>query len=256
MFFSNNEGPEMPRDFTRVKRKLVSALWLGAAAKAASLRYPARKRNKQMTMLTLTNADELSEVYVLVSNKIILKEGVVAWNYSFFKVMRLETELQSVVGKTRYEQSVLNPDHEVRRSFPKEIINLDFTSQDPQEAEGRIENELQSIEETIKIQSGYLTSQKELFVLIYTTLINSHSITCDKIAENSDAKTVRGWPGFNFTGFPNRISEANAKVRIIKHSLCQFSSKYGLIFNLEGETQEQINGNTFVYSVAGIVKRR
>lgn len=245
----------MPYNFSGLKRKLVNALWLEAVVRAGSMKYPTRRRNKQMTMLTLTNADELSEIHVFIAKKIIVKEDVVAWNYSFFKVMRLETELQSVIGKTRYEQSICNPTHEVRRHFPKEIINLDFTSQDPQETDGRIENELQSVEETIRIQSEHLTSEKELFVLIYTTLINSNNMVCDRIAQSSDAKIVRGWQGLNFTEFPNQITDANTKTRIIKHLLSQFSSKYGLVFNAEGEIQEQINGNTFVYSIAGIVKK-
>jgi hypothetical protein len=245
----------MPRELSEVKKKLVTELWLKTVVKAGAIRYPTRKRNKQMTMLTLTNADELGEIYVFLSNKIIVKEGVLAWNYSFLKVMRLETELQSVAGKSRYERSICDPAHEARRFFPREIINLDFTSQDPQETDGRIENELQAVEETISIQSEGVVSEK-VFVIIYTTLVDSHDILCTRIVQNSNAKVVVGWPGLNTAGLPNQIGDANAKMQVIKNLLNQFTSKYGLVFELEGEIQEQINGDKFVYSIAGIVKKR
>jgi hypothetical protein len=245
----------MPRKFSEVKKKFLSELWLKTVVKAGSIRYPTRKRNKQMTMLTLTNADELSEIYVFLSNKIIVKEGVLAWNYSFLKVMRLETELQSVAGKSRYERSICDRTHEARRFFPKEIINLDFTSQDPQEIDGRIENELQSVEETLSIQSERVVPEK-VFVIIYTTLIDSRNLLCDRIAQNSNAKVVSGWLGLDTAGFQNQITDANMKMRVIKNLLNQFSSKYGLVFDIEGEMQEQVNGDRFVYSIAGIVRKR
>ena len=157
----------MPHDFSEVKKRLVGGLWLNTIVRAGSIRYPKRTRNKQMTMLSLTNEDELSEIYLLLSRKIIVKEGVLAWNYSLFKVMRMETEGVSAVGKSRYEKSMCTATDETKAFFPREIINLDFTSQDPQDTDGRIENELESVEETIKIQSGYVASEKEVFAMIY-----------------------------------------------------------------------------------------
>ena len=65
------------------------------------------------------------------------------WDQRYIKRIRLETEsIDIVLGGSPYEQSILGNNCPLQEHFPRDIINLDFTSQDPDLGNGRIEKEL------------------------------------------------------------------------------------------------------------------
>lgn len=240
-----------------IKNRLIDDLWIPTSLEGGKLFYPKLRKNKKMKILALTCDDNFNEVAKFIENKISQKGLITIWNYDRFKATRLDSEgiAGKVLGATRYEESIQGENHKVVEYFPFDILSLDFSSQDPEIENGRIEKEILGLEKTIKIQREKSQGISG-FILLYTTLINSKELNCATIIENCGNIRVQGWRnGIIFNGIPEITTDYESKIRIIESVLNQLSSKYNFDIQLNRISIE-LENLKYIYSFAGIIKYR
>lgn len=244
-------------DINSIKNELIENLWIEVAKKGGDTFFPRLRKNKKMKALTLTNDTNYNEVQKLIDSKLTQKGNVFVWNHDNFKAIRLDSDgkVKKVLGATRYEDSITDSSHELMKHFSFDFINLDFSSQDPESEDGRLEHEIKSLEYTIKLQKEKREGKKG-YVLIFTTLINSKGLNCEALIQNCRGIAVNGWTqDLGFQGDPTFVTEYIKKVEIIESILNQLSEKYQ--YNIEIEKMERIHQEgKCICSIAGIIKHR
>jgi hypothetical protein len=242
-------------EISEIKTQSINDLWLPKVKKAGEIFYPKLRKNKKMKLLTLTDDRNFQEIKVFEENSLTTKDCVIAWTYSHIKKLRLETELSPTIvfGPARYEDSISSSSFSLRSHFPFDVINLDFSSQDPYLETGRVEKEIECLEKTIILQSAQRNKE---FVLVYTTLLNSNSLNYMSIVSTSNAVHVPGWSGIPSGNFPPSITDQMEKIRCIESVLSEICLKYN--YNGEFEKRFYSVGGTrkYICSIAGLVSRR
>lgn len=239
---------------SRVRDVLIDSLWLPTAQKWGDTVRPSRKKNKRMKLLTLTSDVSFREVAKFEEGELTRREHVVAWNYSHIKKLRLETEISpaKVFGPPRYENCASSSSFPIKEYFPFDVINLDFSSQDPSLEAGRIEQEIGSVEDTIKLQKA---KGGDSFVLVYTTVLNSNALDYESIVQTSNNMPMSGWSGLHSEEFPGRIGKQDEKMRCIETVVSKICSKYGYNYETEVKAISIGKRNRYViYSVAVLVR--
>ncbi len=243
-------------DIAAIKNQLIDEMWLPIAERAGRTFRPHLKKNKKMKVLTLTNDKNFREVIELVRHKITRKDLIYGWHKARATAFRLEVEgkMATVFPGMTYEDSLETETHEITNEFPFDIINLDFSSQNPERINGRIEREIRSLEKTLKVQTEL---DVDGMALIYTTLLDSANISTTKIKANSDGINVSGWPGLRFNGIPATISQEDKKTRCLKDILEQFINKYSCenVGAIESSAKNLSNGSGTICSLGVILKR-
>ena len=239
-------------DYDQIKTQLVRDLWFPTIRNGGDILYPRLKKNKQMKVFTLTTDTNFEEITTLMSNKLSQKERIIAWTQSQFKQLRLETNvsLYIVFGGTRYEDSISSPSFQLNDHLPFDVINLDFSSQDPSFDAGRVEKEIISLEKTIRMQRNRNTNN---FILIYTTILNSNNLNLTSICSASDTCQVTGWQGLTIE-YPSDISDNNQKINCIESILCKISQKYNYSYNFN-KMNIYLSGTKIVFSIAGLLRK-
>lgn len=244
-------------DVNSIKNELIENIWIRAAKKGGDTFFPRLRKNKKMIALTLTSDTNYKEVQKLIDSKLTQKGYVFVWNHDNFKAIRLYSDgkVKKVLGATRYEDSITDSSHELMEHFPFDLVNLDFSSQDPESEDGRLEREIKSLEYTIKLQKEK-RDKKKGYVLIFTTLINSKDLNCDTLIQNCRGIAVNGWTqDLVFQGNPTVVTEYSKKVEIIESILNQLSEKHQYNIEIEKMEREQEEGK-HICSIAGIIKHR
>jgi len=239
-----------------LKDKLIDELWVPISIRAGDILFPRNKKNKKMKLLTLTSDDNFNEIVQLIVKRITQNRLTVAWNHDYIKMIRLESEgiACKILGPRKYEDSISSSPPEVLVDFPFDIINLDFSSQEPELEDGRIEKEVLSLENTIKLQKER-NQDKKGFLIIYTTILNSKEINCRELISNSNNIRIDGWSGcLCFDSLPNNPSNHEDKIKIIKMIFAQLSSKYNFDLELENNVIKLQDLNKCMLSIAGIIK--
>ena len=217
---------------TTLKDQLIDNLWLPQVKEAKKLIHPRRRKNAQMSLLTLTDGIDMREIFRFEEEKLIEKQDVVAWVKTMNK--RWRAEVVASVGYAYdgpvYDDSFLDSSCLVSNNFPYDIINLDFHSQEPPNEQGRLEKEMKKIETIFSLQKQSACNR---FVLIYTTIIDSFALNVNAIIQVSDAMHVIGWSGLNLDGFTNPISDFKQKKEFLEAFINRISEKYG--YKCEGE---------------------
>lgn len=237
-----------------LKDRLITELWLPIAIEAGTGFYPKLRKNKKMRLLSLTNDRNFNEIVRFEENKLTQREDVAVWTKDTLKRIRLETEsIDIVLGGSLYEQSILGNNCPLQEHFPRDIINLDFTSQDPDLGNGRIEKELESLEKTVNLQNQ---KQGKNFLLIYTTIIDSCNLDKDGIVRTSDSIRINGWGGLNINNFSQPLSDENEKKAFIEEAIKGMCQKYGYRNSRSNNQVIDIPScNEKLYSIAGIYVR-
>ena len=231
------------------KDRLINELWLPNVKRGGDIFYP-KKKNKKMKLLTLTNKN-FQEIIKLEKNNITTKESITAWTYGYIKKLRLETELPvAIFGPTRYEDSISSSSFSLSNHFPFDIINLDFSSQDPDFEIGRVEKEIQSLEKTIRIQKQ---RGKNRFILIYTTLLNSNYLSYKTIVNESNNIFVSEWLGLSSEDFSSRISDQKEKMKCIETVLTEICLKYKYQAKIEMKYFSLEENRKYLYSIVGLL---
>jgi hypothetical protein len=169
--------PSLPH---AIKKLVVNDLWLPLARKGGDHLFPLKRKHKGMKLLTLTDMDH-QEVKIFEENKLTKREDVVAWNHSYHQALRLETELgpSKVLSIGRFDDVMNDGGREILDDLPCELLNMDFFSQNPSSAKGRIEKEVNG-ENIIVERLNKL--QVKGFVLFYTTLMDQIDLHITSLA--------------------------------------------------------------------------
>jgi hypothetical protein len=235
-----------------MKTNLLEDLWLPFAIEGGKILYP-RRRNKKMKLLTLTYAKNFKEIEMLEEKNLTEKEHITAWTSTYIVQVRLETELgpATIIGSSRYEDSITHQNFKIRDKFPFDIINLDFTSQDPYFELGRVEKELASLEMTIKLQADH---DNNGFVLIYTTLLNSKDMRFSQIIDTSRSISAAQPLPINNTTFSSTIQDQSEKISCLEQLYEKICCKYYSGIDYE-KIIRPLNGDvTSLCSFAGILR--
>lgn len=242
-------------EIPEIKTQLLSDLWLPSVRRGGDIFYPQLRKNKKMKLFTLVDDKNFQEIIIFEQNGLTSKELVTVWTYSHIKKLRLETELSParVFGPTRYEDSISSSSFSLSSHFPFDVINLDFSSQDPEIESGRVEKEIECLEKTIMLQRE---QSDKGFVMIYTTLLNTNSLDPGSIISTSNALLVPGWTGISPGIFSPSITDQMEKIRFIERVLGDMCSKYN--YNSEFEKRYHSVGETpnYICSIAVLMKRR
>ena len=237
-----------------LKDRLIAELWLPIAIDAGTGFYPRLRKNKKMRLFSLTNDRNFNEIVKFEENKLTQREDVAVWTKDTLKRIRLETEsIDIVLGGSLYEQSILGNNCPLHEHFPMDIINLDFTSQDPDLGNGRIEKELESLEKTVNLQNQ---KQGKNFLLMYTTIIDSNNLNKDGVIHTSDSIRVNGRDGLNINNFSQPLIDENSKKSFIEEVIKEICQKYGYRNSTSNNQVIDIPScNEKLYSIAGIYVR-
>jgi len=235
---------------TQFKDKLVEELWLPTTQKWGNVLRPRAKKIRKLRLLTLTSDVSFEEVTKFEKEELTQRECVVAWNFSYFKKLRLETEISpaKVFGPPRYENCASSASFPIKEYFPFDVINLDFSSQDPAFEAGRIEKEIVSVENTIKLQK---IKGSDSFILVYTTVLNANDLDYEGLVQTSNSIPASGWLGLPSEEFPVKIGKQEEKMRCIETVVSKMCSKYG--YNCKTEMKDipiRKDNRYVIYSVA------
>lgn len=233
-----------------LKDQLIDSLWLPKVREGGSSFYPKRRKHKQMKLFTLTNGTNFNEIIRLIEERLVQGNGSVAWVNAMMKRGRLEAEavLESVFDGSVYDDSFLSFSCPLFNCFAFDVVNLDFSSQEPELNEGRIEQEIKSLEKTINFQKQ---KGAKRFVLIYTTIIDSNAINKDRIIQTSNSMTVQGWQGLDLSSTP--LLDLNGKKNLLKEIVSKICEKYGYRDGQMNDATHNINNSQYhLYSVSGI----
>lgn len=207
-----------------IKERLIDELWMPVVENGGSIFYP-RQRNKKMKLFTLTSPSNFREVTAIMNSKLTRKDLITGWNYKSANRWSLEAEgkMDIVLGSTRYEDSIISCVHEIRKRFPFDIVNLDFSSQNPELEINRLEREILGVEHTVKLQ---VEKKNRGMVLIYTTLLNSNQLHLERIKQNSDRIKIQGWNGLSIDRLPSTAADCCKKTKCLEETLQQICFKY------------------------------
>jgi hypothetical protein len=178
-------------------------------------------------MLSLTSDENFVEIPAFVDAKLTLRDTVFLLTYSNFRRMRLESEGFEVLTTARYEDIISSTSNELTESFPFEILNLDFLSQDPTAHDGRVEREIESIEITFKLENERQSGALRGFILIYTTLIDEKTIDLRGLVTKLNSHSVDGWSGMNPSHYPNAATTLDQKLSSLEKLVKDMAAKYG-----------------------------
>lgn len=237
-----------------VRDVLIDSFWFPTTQKWGNTLCPTRKKNKRMKLLTLLSDVSFREVAKFEEGELTRKEHVVAWNYSYPKKLRLETDISpvKVLGPGRYENCASSSSFSIEEYFPFDVINLDFASQDPSLEAGRIEKEIGSVEDTIKLQKA---KGGDSFILFYTTVLNSNDLDYERIVQTSNNMPMLRWSGLPSEEFTGRIGKQDEKIRCIKTVVSEICSKYGYSYKTEVKAIPVGKGDKYVIcSIAVLVR--
>jgi len=237
------------------KEQLVENLWLPYTKEAGQLFYPRLRKNKKMKIFSLTNENNLSDILKFEENNLIQRDDCIVWARTSFKKIRLETEsVGGVLGPAHYPDTVLTNATAIAGHFPRDIINLDFSSQDIAIEDGRIEKEISSVEKTIELQNN---SGGDKFLLFFTTIIDDRNINAADVKATSDAIQMNGWAGLNIEGFTSPIVDLENKKSFLREVISRLCAKYGYECTKIDINNIDIPSRTEkVFSVAGLFCRR
>jgi len=244
----------MPR-ISEIKTQLINNSWLPNVKVGGEILYPKLRKNKKMKLLTLTDDTNFQEITIFEQNNLTSKDYIIVWTHSHIKKLRLETELSpaKVFGPARYEDSILGPSFSLDNHFPFDIINLDFSSQNPDLESGRIEKEIQCLEKTIMLQ---MVHGNKGFILMYTTLLNSNNLDYINMVNTSNAIHMPGWSGLNPNDFSASITDHMGKSRCLENVLNKICSKYNYNGQFKTEYCRTNETRKYVCSIVGFLTAR
>ena len=241
----------MEEDLINLKTKIANEFWKVKFTEIGQLVEP-RKKKKALKVLSLTNSRNTEEVKILTCEHISSKSNLFAWCNDSIESLSLasESKYNDIIDDTKFEETLLNcPTHKIDGCFPFHIFNMDFTSQSPESANGRMEKELHSIEKVIEKQKS--VNSPSSWLMLFTTLIDNKPIDADEIVRNSDTFSRGGWDGLALskTGSVNVRAEIKA---ILLEFFEKIKDKYGLNVTIDSFTKP-IDINE-VFSISIMVK--
>jgi len=242
-------------EYDIAKSQFIQDLWLPCVRKGGDYFVPRKRKNKELNVFTLTSDTNFQEISSFIKNGLTKQGKIFAWTHSHIKRMRLETEFSdvNVLGLSKYETSIANPNFILKNHFPFHVINLDYLCQEPRCEPGRLEKEIIGIERTISFQR----ERRSECILIFTTLLNGNNMNLQAICDESDSIRVPRWRGLlnDDRDKVTPISDNQQKIAILNEILTDLSGKY--YYSIELRTKSiPLPDGTIAYSVVAILKER
>lgn len=239
-------------DIDILRGQLTEELWL-PVIKEAGKHFYGRRKNKRMKLFTLTDGVIFNELIRLEAEGLIQRGDAVLWVSNMIKAIRAETESRGAVfSGSICDEAVLGASCQLKPLFPCDILNMDFSSQDYNSNNSRIERELEKTEQFFNLQN-----QKRCtgFVILQTTVINVETLNRDMVRNNSDNMREDGWGGLVLDSFPQTVVDNTQKGDFIKHVLQTLCQKYKYRVLKIANAVKIIDSNQQLTSIAGIFVR-
>lgn len=235
-----------------LRDQLIEELWL-PIAKEGGTHFYSRRKNKQMKLFILIDGVNFNGISRLEEEGLICRGDAILWVSDMIKAYRAETESRGIVlNGVICDEQVQNENCQLNPLFPRDIVNLDFTSQDAQGNNSLIEKILEKTEHFICLQNK---KRCKGFVLLHTVIINSETINRNAVKNSSDAIQASGWSGLAIDSFPEAVSDSNQKIDFIKHVIQAVCNKYKYrISKIDGKNKI-IDGQNQMFSTAYILVR-
>lgn len=235
-----------------LRDQLIEELWL-PMVKEGGTHFYSRRKNKQMKLFTLSNGVVFNELIRLEVENLIQRGDAILWVSNMIKAVRAETESRgAVLSGSICDEAILGATCQLNSFFPRDILNLDFPSQDPNSNGSRLERELEKAEQFMSLQNRKHCTG---FVLLLTTVINNEAINGNIVKNGSDAMHEDGWGGLALGNFPQPVADNNQKPDFIKHILQSLCPKYKYRVLKIVHAVKIIDNNQQLISVAGIFER-
>lgn len=239
-------------DIDTLKDQLIEELWL-PIVKEAGVHFYKRRKNKQMNVFTLSNGVVFNELIRLEVENLMQRGDAILWVSNMIKAVRAETESRgAVLSGSICDEAILSATCQLNPFFPRDILNLDFPSQDNNSNGSRLERELEKAEQFMSLQNRKHCSG---FVFLLTTVINNEAINGNNVKNNSDAIHEDGWGGLAIGSFSQPVADNNQKPDFIKHILQSLCPKYKYRVLKIVHAVKVIDNNQQLVSIAGIFAR-
>ena len=237
------------RRWSLLKDQLLQNLWGPICVEGGNNLYPRLRKNKKMKIFTLTSDHNFNEIPKLIEFNLIEEGEHLIWARTSIKKIRLETEFaEKVLHGFFQDEPHLRSPHFLDEFFPKDILNLDFSSQSLELSEGEIKKELESIDGLIRLENEKTING---FVILYTTIIKG-----ENNLNVGEIESGLNLPNSEQGGANHQVSSIEDKKRNILKMVKKICNKYNysevkideLSFNIPDKTEE-------IYSIAGIFKK-
>lgn len=239
-------------DIDTSRDQLIEELWLPMAKEGGALFY-SRRKNKQMKLFILIDGVNFKGISRLEDEGLTCRGDAILWVSDMIKAYRAETESRGIVlNGIICDEQVQDENCQLNSLFPRDIVNLDFTSQDVQGNSSLIEKILEKTEHFICLQNK---KRCKGFVLLHTVIINSEMINKNTVKNSSDAIQASGWSGLAVDSFPETFSGANQKIDFIKHVIQTVCNKYKYRISKIDNRNKIIDAQKQMLSTAYILAR-
>jgi hypothetical protein len=206
-----------------------------------------------MKILVFTDETGNKEITAFINAGLTKQEMVFAWTDTLPKAARLETYRPvKIVGTSRFQDSPLQNTISLQQYLPFDGLIIDFSRQTATDVERRLEQEIICIEQLISVQKQNHAGVN--FVFIYTTLVETESLSCNVVKQLSDNIHVENWTGLIVNNLPENAVTDGDKIRVIENLLSQLALKYKFTINLEGRLSNTAENGKRLYSVGTIFK--
>ncbi|MCK4729896.1 MAG: hypothetical protein KAT28_01115 [Candidatus Aenigmarchaeota archaeon] len=225
----------MEETILRLKTDIANNFWKNKFKDIGHVINPRKIKNKNLKVLTLTNSRNMDEIRILNEECISSKIHILAWCKNSIEALSLDAEgkVNEVIDEIEFEETILNcGQHKIFDRLPFHILNIDFSSQEIEILNGRIEKELKSIEKIFSEQKRFGNSS---FIVMYTTLLEQTAVNTTTIKNNSDQFLVSSWHGLNLSK-SNNINSIADKILTLKEFFQQLAQKY----NVNAEIEDHI----------------
>ncbi len=239
-------------DLDTLRGQLIEELWL-PVVKEAGKHFYGRRKNKRMRLFTLTDGVLFGELIRFEGEGLIQRGDAVLWVSNMIKAVRAETESRgSVYSGSICDEEVLGTVCPLRSLFPCDILNLDFSSQDYNSNNQRIEKEIGKTEQFLCLQNQ---KRNPGFVVLQSTVIDAEVLDRDAIKNFSDSMHENDWGGLTIDGFPQLVADNGQKRNFIKQVLQSLGQKYKYRALKITDAVKIIDANQQLISIAGIFTR-
>lgn len=209
-----------------LKVRLIDELWLPKIREVAAILYPKRKKHAKLRFFTLSDGISFNDIMKYESENLILRADTAVWIISDFH-KRLRVEIENVGGILEGDilsDTICDTSSQLCTVFPRDIINLDFSTQQSNSVVQRIKAEIICLEKNINLQN-----QKgvQSFLLLFTSIFDALPVEINPLIQDSNALQMQGWIGLSLSSFPQNISDKSQLEEFLKASVMQICQKYG-----------------------------
>lgn len=242
-----------------LKDRLIKDLWVPGVMEASNFLQPRYRKNKHLTILTLTSSVNCREIEWLVEQNLTTFKEITAWTYSHHQMLALNAEGPiKVIGGRRFEDSLFRQNYnDLSDPLCYHVVNLDFVSQNPINSTRPrcLIRELITIENIIREFRGCRDLRG--LVVLYTTRLTEEKIDIEELKNESDNLHKTGWRGLKLNQIPERNTKKGLDYNLscIRLMLKELVKKYELVTASEEYLELSPNQKTIIYSKSMFLKK-